>query len=216
MLRLYGFWRSSATYRVRIALGLKGLAFEYVPINLARDGGEQFSEAFRAVNPQSRVPALEAGGQVLLQSMAILEWLEETYPSPPLLPADPGGRARVRSLAQLIAADIQPLQNLAVTKYLREVLHADDAATGTWLVEWIGRGMSALEARLSAEPGTGRFCHGDAPTHADLCLVPQCHAARRFGVDPARYPTISRIEAACLELEAFRVAAPERQPDAPS
>jgi maleylacetoacetate isomerase len=215
MLTLYSFWRSSASYRVRIALNIKGLPYEYAAVNLARDGGEQFHTAFRALNPQSRVPALLADGQVLLQSISILEWLEEVHPAPPLLPKEPFARARVRSLAQIIAADIQPLQNIAVTKYLATEMGAGDEAVKTWLREWIGRGLTALEARLRSEPGTGRFCHGDSPTHADCCLVPQCYAARRFGVEPAGFPTIARIEAACFELEGFRAAAPERQPDAP-
>lgn len=216
MFRLYGFWRSSASYRVRIALALKGLPYDYVAVNLARNGGEQFQSAYRAINPQSRVPALQFDGQFLLQSMAILEWLDETHPLPPLLPEEPLARARVRSLAQIIAADIQPLQNVAVTNYLRRELGATDDTVRAWLGEWIGRGLAALEARLASEAGTGRLCHGDSPTHADCCLVPQCYAARRFGVDPAGFPAIARIEAACLELEAFRVAAPERQPDAPA
>jgi maleylacetoacetate isomerase len=216
MLALYSFWRSSASYRVRIALGLKSLPYDYHAVNLARGAGEQFDAAYREVNPQARVPALRSGGHVLLQSIAILEWLEEAHPVPALLPADPFARARVRSLAQLIAADIQPLQNISVTKYLREKLGAGDAAVTAWLREWIGRGLAAFEARLASEAGTGRFCHGDSPTHADCCLVPQLYAARRFGVDPTGYPTIARVEAVCLGLEAFRVAAPERQPDAPA
>jgi maleylacetoacetate isomerase len=216
MLTLYSFWRSSASYRVRIALGLKSLPYDYIAVNLARGAGEQFEAAYRAVNPQSRVPALQSDGHVLLQSIAILEWLEEAHPVPPLLPEGSFARARVRSLAQLIAADIQPLQNTSVTKYLRETLGADDDAVGAWLREWIGRGLTAFEARLASEDGTGLFCHGDSPTHADCCLVPQCYAARRFGVDPAGFPTIARVEAACLALEGFRAAAPELQPDAPA
>jgi maleylacetoacetate isomerase len=216
-LRLHGYWRSSAAYRVRLALAWKGLPYDYLPVNLARDGGEQFAADYVRLNPQSRVPTLEVDGAVLTQSMAILEWLEEEFPAAPrLLPDAPLARARVRSLAQLVVADIQPLQNTAVTRYLRERQQWPDEAVAAWLREWIGRGLRALEQRLAGEPATGRFCHGDAPTLADVCLVPQCYASRRFGVDVAAFPRIAAIEAACAELEPFRRALPELQPDAPS
>jgi maleylacetoacetate isomerase len=214
MLRLYGFWRSSATYRVRIALALKKLRYDYVPVHLARGGGEQFRTEFLQLNPQARVPTLEVDGAVLTQSMAILEWLEEAYPSPALLPVEPLSRARVRSLALVVVADIQPLQNTAVVKYLREHAGFGDREAGAWYEEWIGRGLRALETRLAADAATGRFCHADFPTLADVCLVPQCYAARRFAVDMTQFPVISRIERACNELAAFQAAAPERQPDA--
>lgn len=215
MIRLYSYWRSSAAYRVRIGLALKGLPYEYVPVHLLREGGEQFSAAFRGLNPQSRVPALALDGQLLTQSLAILEYLDETQPQPaPLLPAEPLARARIRSLALLIAADIQPLQNTSVARYLKERHAFTDADLADWLREWIGRGLGALEARLAAERETGQFCHGDTPTLADLCLVPQCYASRRFGVDPAQYPHIAAIEQACVALPAFQRAAPEMQPDA--
>jgi maleylacetoacetate isomerase len=215
-LRLHSYWRSSAAYRVRLALAWKGLPHEYLPVHLVRDGGEQFGPAYVRLNPQSRVPVLEVDGEVLTQSMAILEWLEEAFPAAPrLLPPDePLARARVRSLAQLIVADIQPLQNTAVTRYLREHHGWNDAQVGTWLQEWIGRGLRALEQRLAADPRTGRFCHGDSPTLADVCLVPQAYASRRFGVDLAAFPRIAAIDAACRELEPFQRAAPEQQPDA--
>jgi maleylacetoacetate isomerase len=214
-LRLHSYWRSSAAYRVRLALEYKGLAFDYLPVHLLRDGGEQFGAAYLQVNPQSRVPALEVDGEVLTQSMAILEWLDEQYPGTPrLLPGSALERARVRSLAQLVVADIQPLQNTAVVRYLRERHAFTDEQVRAWMGEWIGRGLRALEQRLQREPGTGRFCHGEVPTLADVCLVPQCYASRRFGVDPAQFPRIAAIDAACREIEAFQRAAPERQPDA--
>ena len=214
-LRLHSYWRSSAAYRVRIGLALKGIDYDYLPVHLVRGGGEQFEPGYVKLNPQSRVPVLEVDGAVLTQSMAILEWLEEAHPAAPrLLPDEPLGRARVRSLAQLIAADIQPLQNTAVTRYLRERHGWGDPEVGAWMQEWIGRGLRALEQRLAADGRDGRFCHGDAPTLADVCLVPQCYASRRFGVDLAAFPRIAAIDAACRELEPFQRAAPERQPDA--
>jgi maleylacetoacetate isomerase len=214
-LRLYSYWRSSASWRVRIALELKGLPYDYVAVHLVRDGGEQHGSNYRAVNPQGRVPTLEYGGVRITQSLAIIEWLEETHPEPALLPSDAAGRARVRSLAQIIASDIQPLQNLAVTQYLAGPMAMPEASVRQWLLEWIGRGMSALESRLAHDRDTGRYCHGDLPGMADACLVPQCYSAARFGADPGDYPTIARIHAACLELPAFARAAPDRQPDAP-
>jgi maleylacetoacetate isomerase len=214
MVTLYTYWRSSAAYRARIALNLKGL--EYTPkfVHLLRGGGEQFGPEYRAVNPQSRVPTLIDDGVTITQSLAIIEYLDERFREPPLLPRDPHGRARVRSLAQIIVCDVQPLQNTSVTRYLRSTLELDDAQVSAWLREWIGRGLDALEQRLATESGTGTFCHGDTPTLAECCLVPQCYASRRFGVDPGGYPTIARIEARCNALEAFTRAAPERQPDA--
>jgi maleylacetoacetate isomerase len=207
-LRLHHNAHSSASYRVRIALGLKALAWESVPVDLTRDGGEQYSAAYRALNPQSRVPTLEADGLVITQSIAILEWLEETFPAVPLMPADAAARARVRSLCQLIAADIQPLQNLSVANHISHALgHGDDGALA-WRIHWISRGLQALETRLATESATGRYCHGDTPTLADCCLVPQCYAARRFGVDVGTFPVIARIEAACLALPAVVAAGP--------
>ena len=213
-LRLYNYWRSSASYRVRIALELKGLSYEYLPVHLGQGGGEQFSAAYRALNPQSRVPALETPDGILTQSMAILEWLEETYPQPALLPRTPRERARVRAMAQILVSDVQPLQNMAVTRYLQESLHVDEAALKGWLREWIGRGLAALEDMLGREPMSGDFCVGTLPTIADLCLVPQCASARRFGVDPAGYPRIARIDKACSAIPSFQRAAPLEQPDA--
>ena len=211
---LHGFWRSSATYRVRIALGLKGVAADYRPVNITAGGQQQFSADYLRLNPEGRVPALEVDGQVLTQSWAILEWLEETYPQPALLPADAFGRARVRALAQLVVADIQPLQNLGPTHYLSAELGATPDQVAVWLKHWINRGLSAFEAQLARDAATGQFCHGASPTLADACLVPQCYAARRYGVDVVQFPNITRVEAACQALPAFQAAVPERQPDA--
>ena len=213
-LRLHSYWRSSAAFRVRIALQLKGVHYEYLPVHLVQGGGEQFTPAYRALNPQSRVPTLETPDGVLTQSMAIMEWLEESYPEPALLPRNPGARAQVRAMAQLLVSDIQPLQNVAVTRYLQAELHVDDAALKSWLREWIGRGLSALEQLLARTPTSGDFCLGAAPTLADVCLVPQCASSRRFGVDPAAFPRIARIEKACNAIPAFQRAAPDEQPDA--
>lgn len=214
-MRLWTYWRSSAAYRVRIALALKGLVPEQVPVHLVRDGGEQHADAYRAVHPQGLVPALEDEGRVLVQSLAILEYLEERHPEPPLLPRDPGARARVRGLAQLVACEIHPLNNLRVHAYLRDVLGQDEDARQAWYRHWVGLGLDALERLLAGSPETGRFCHGDAPTFADCCLVPQLYNARRFGCDLGGAPTVTRIEAACLALPAFDRARPEAQPDAP-
>jgi maleylacetoacetate isomerase len=215
-LRLYNYWRSSASYRVRIALELKGLSYEYLPVHLLAGGGQQFSPAYRALNPQSRVPALETPDGVLTQSMAIMEWLEETYAEPALLPRTARLRARVRALAQILIADVQPLQNQSVTAYLQRELRLDEAALKAWLRQWISRGLGAFEELLGQEPSRGDFCVGETPTLADVCLVPQCASARRFGVDPADYPRMARIERSCNAIAAFQRAAPARQPDAES
>jgi maleylpyruvate isomerase len=212
-LRLYSYWRSSASHRVRIALQLKGLEYEYVAVHLASDGGQQYSAAYRALNPQSRVPTLETPEGVLTQSVAIMEWLEETYPDPQLLPATPAARARVRAMAQLLVADVQPLQNVSVTNYLQEKLHLDEAAIDAWRRAWVGRGLAALEDMLERE-APGDFCVGARPTLADACLLPQCASAHRFGVDMSAYPRIARIEKACNAIGAFQRAAPAQQPDA--
>jgi maleylacetoacetate isomerase len=212
--RLYSYWRSTAAWRVRIALNLKGVAWESAPVHLLREGGEQRAPAFLALNPQGLVPALEIDGHVLTQSLAMIEYLDETRPQPPLLPSDPPGRARVRSLAQLVSADIHPLNNLRVLQQLRDRFGLDEAQRDAWYRHWVGEGLGALEARLAREPGTGRFCHGDTPGLADCCLVPQLYNARRYGCPLGEFPTILAIEAACLELDAFKAAAPDAQPDA--
>mgnify|MGYP000403814168 FL=1 len=214
-MKLYTYFRSSAAYRVRIALNLKGLAYEALPVHLLRGGGEQLQPAYRAVNPAALIPSLEDdNGATLTQSMAIIEYLDETHPAVPLLPADPLGRARVRALALTVACDIHPLGNLRVLKYLVHQLKVADEAKAEWSRHWIGEGFGALEAMLAASPETGRFCHGDTPTLADCCLAPQVFNALRFEVDMARYPTIARIHAACGELDAFIAAHPSKQPDA--
>lgn len=215
---LYSYFRSSAAYRVRIALELKGLKPEKRFVHLVKAGGHQHSLEYRALNPQGRVPFLidqTAQGEVRLsQSMAIIEYLEETHPEPALLPRDAAGRARVRALAQTVVADMQPLQNLVVTQYLERQLGVDEARRAAWIVHFNEAGLSALEAMLSRDSATGRFCHGDAPTIADCCLVPQLFSARRFGVDLKPFPTLTRIDAECQKLAAFQAAAPAAQPDA--
>lgn len=212
-LVLYGYWRSSAAYRVRIGLGLKGLAWQDRPVHLVRDGGEQHSAAHAARNPQQLVPVLEHDGVVLTQSLAILEYLDEAFPhTPALLPVDAAGRGRVRALAQLIACDVHPLGNLRVMQYLGRELAADEAARLAWTRHWMAEGFAAMQAMLAARPG--RFCHGDTPGMADCCLIPQLYNARRFNLDLGAYPQLLAVEQACLALPAFAAAAPEAQPDA--
>ncbi|AXA84734.1 maleylacetoacetate isomerase [Lysobacter oculi] len=213
-LTLYSYWRSSAAYRVRIGLNLKGLVYETRPVHLVRDGGEQHAEDYRALNPQELVPMLVDGERRITQSLAILEYLDEVFPKPALLPADARGRARVRSLAMLIACDIHPLNNLRVLQYLKRENALEQPAIDTWVLHWMREGFAAMEAMLADAPGTGTFCHGETPTIADCCLVPQLYNARRFALDLSPYPTLVRIDANCLALPAFDVARPESQPDA--
>lgn len=213
MTTLYGYFRSSAAYRVRIALNIKGLDYDQAPVNLVK--GEQRAEANLARNPQGLVPVLEtAGGTQLTQSLAICEYLDETHPEPPLLPVDAEGRARVRVLAQVVACEIHPLNNLKVLKYLVHELKVDEEAKLAWYRHWIAQGFDALEAMLTSEAGTGDFCHSNAPSLADICLVPQVYNAERFECDLTAYPRIRRITERCRALEAFAKAAPEAQPDA--
>lgn len=210
---LHSFWRSSTTMRVRAALALKGLPFALETHDFRQDA--QRAPAYLARNPQGLVPTLTlACGTDIPQSLAILEWLEETHPEPPLLPPDPRGRARVRGIAHAVALDVHPLNNLRVLTRLRAQFGADDAAVAGWFCHWVATGFEAVEARLAREPGTGRFCHGDAPTMADLCLAAQSVNNRRFEVDETPYPTIRRIVAECLALPAFEGALPASQPDA--
>ncbi len=215
-LKLYSYWRSSAAYRVRIGLNLKGLSYDTEPVHLVRDGGEQHMPAFRDANPQGLVPVLTHGSRTFRQSMAILEYLEEAWPAPPLLPSESRDRARVRALAQAVACEIHPLNNLRVLQHLEGEMGVSQEGRDAWVRHWVEEGFEAIEAMLVDHPSTGRFCEGDTPGLADCCLVPQVYNARRFKVDMAPFPTIARIEAACLALPAFDAARPERQPDAPS
>lgn len=214
-LVLYSYWRSSAALRVRIALNLKGLHYETRAVHLVRDGGEQHSPAYAAVNPQELVPTLVDGDKVMTQSMAIVEYLDEIHPQPALLPADAAGRARVRALAQIIGCDVHPIGNLRVLQRIGTQFGADDEQKGSWMRHWIATGFHALEAMLANNRDTGRYCHGDTPGLADLCLIPQVYNARRWKMTLEEYPTIVRIDAACGELDAFKAAMPEQQPDAP-
>ena len=215
-LKLYSFWRSSAAYRIRIALNLKGLAYELVPVNLAKDGGEQHSESFHEINPQELVPVLSHGGRLIRQTIAIIEYLEEAFDGPRLLPTTARERARARGIAQLIACDIHPLNNLRVMQYLEREFGTPQLEREQWMRHWISTGFAALEEILAGSPSTGEFCEGDMPSIADICLVPQVYNAKRFAVDLAPYPTIRRIADLCLTLEAFQNARPENQPDAPA
>jgi maleylpyruvate isomerase len=210
-MKLYGFFRSSASYRVRIALNLKGLDYEQASIRLAK--GEQYQPEFSAISPQNLVPVLEHDGLRLYQSPAIIEYLEEVYPDPPLLPKDPAGRARARSLALISACEIHPLNNTRVLNYLSETLNLSEERKTQWYHHWITIGFGALEKRLG-EKETGKFCHGDTPGIADICLVPQVANANRFKVNLSAFPTILRINDRCLTLEPFRKAMPANQPDA--
>ncbi len=212
-MKLIGYFRSSAAYRVRIALNLKGIEVQHESRHLRK--GEQAAPDYAALNPQKLVPALVLdNGEVLTQSLAIIEYLDETHPEPPLLPRQPVGRARVRALSLIVAADVHPIQNLRVMAYLRKKLDQTEEGAFAWSRHWIETGFDAYEASVADHPATGRFSHGDVPTVADLCLVPQVFNAGRFKVDMARYPTIQRIYRACMELPAFDAAQPAKQPDA--
>jgi maleylacetoacetate isomerase/maleylpyruvate isomerase len=213
-MKLYTYFRSSAAYRVRIALNLKGLPYEAVPVHLVRDGGQQKKPEYREKSPLGIVPALETESGVLTQSMAIIEWLEESHPQVPLLPADADGRARVRAIAQTIACEIHPLNNLRVLSYLTKTLGISEEQKNNWYRHWINEGLAAVEKLLANDPRTGTFCHGETPGLADCCLVPQIFNARRFNCSLDAYPTIQRIVAACESLEAFQQASPGSQPDA--
>jgi maleylacetoacetate isomerase len=210
-VQLYNYFRSSAAFRVRIALNLKGIHYASIPIHLTKDGGKQFEPAFRAINPQMRVPALKLDdGTTLVQSLAIIEYLDETVPQPPLLPKDPVARAQARAVSQIIACDIHPLDNTSPLTYLRKQMKQDEASVNAWYQHWVITGLDAIEAML---PG-GTYAFGNQVTLADICIVPQLYNARRFKVDLAKYPKITAADAACQKLPAFEQAKPENQPDA--
>ena len=214
MMTLYGYFRSSTSYRTRIAMNLKGLDYDYIAVNLAQD--EQLKNEFLALNPQGLVPVLQADDLLLFQSPAILEWLEEVYPENPLLPKDAAGRMQVRALSAMIGCDIHPLNNRRVLQYLRNELSVDEAEVIKWCNRWISEGFAALEKRLVADKTRGKFCYGDSPTSADCYLIPQVSSARRFEVDLNPYPNIVQIDAHCHTLKAFSDADPMQQPDAPN
>ena len=211
-MKLHTYFRSSAAFRVRIALNLKGLAYDPAFVHLAR--GEHRAPGYAALNPQALVPTLEDAGKLLTQSLAIIEYLDETHPEHPLLPRDAPGRARVRSLALLIACEIHPLNNLRVLQHLKRALGQNEEQVNGWYRHWIADGLARFEADLANAPGTGRYCHGDAPTMADCCLVPQIFNARRYQCDTAPYPETMRVFAECMKLDAFDRAQPSKQPDA--
>jgi maleylacetoacetate isomerase len=213
-VKLYTYFRSSAAFRVRIALNLKGIAYDAVAVHLVKHGGEQLQAAYRAVNPSALVPSLQDGELTLSQSMAIIEYLDETHPEVPLLPSDPAGRARVRAISQMIACDIHPIDNLRVLRYLVQKLGVSEDGKNEWYRHWVREGFAGLEAHLARDAATGRYCHGESPTMADCVLVPQVFNAQRLDVDLTPYPNIARIHGACMELPAFQDAHPSKQPDA--
>ncbi len=211
-MKVYNYFRSGTSHRLRIVLNLKGLDWDYVAVDLRSEA--HFDAAFKALNPQGFVPTLVDGDLVLTQSPAIIEWLEERYPTPPLLPANANDRARVRAMAALVGCDIHPLNNRRVLEYLRHTMHCDEAAVLAWCGEWINSGFSALEQMLASDTTRGEFCFGQQPTVADAYLVAQVESARRFKVDVSAYPHICAVDQACAALPAFTSAAPNRQPDA--
>ena len=213
-MKLYTFFRSSASYRVRIALNLKKISYEQAPIHLRRGGGEQLMPAYTQINPQALVPTLEDGGKFFTQSLAIIEYLEEKYPQPPLLPSDPAEKALVRSMAMIIACEVHPIQNLRVLNHVKTEYGQTDEQVNRWAQHWIDLGLSALEQTIVGQNQRGKFCYGETPTLADICLVPQLGNARRYGCDLAKYPQILAIEKNCMGISAFADAAPEKQPDA--
>lgn len=213
-MRLYTYFRSSAAYRVRIALGLKQLKWESVPIHLVRDGGQHHTDNYKALNPTGLVPTFQDGDITLTQSLAIIEYLEEKYPAVPLLPGDAVARAHIRVLAQSIACDLHPINNLRILKYLENTLHLNAEQRKSWYVHWISVGLEAFERQLAVYDQKGDFCYGDAPTLADLCLVPQVYNANRFGYSVAHLPRVAKAVHACSQLPAFIQAEPANQPDA--
>ena len=214
MLKLYSYFRSSASYRVRIALQLKGLPYEYLPVHLLRDGGQQLQPAYRALNPDALVPTLLDDDHILIQSVAMVEYLDETHPEPPLLPGSALDRAHIRALALEVACEIHPLNNLRVLKYLKHTLGVAEEAKDAWYRHWVELGFESVNTNLVRSGKAGRFCFGDTPTLADICLVPQVFNAQRFNIDVARYPAIAKVFDACMALPAFQQAEPKAQPDA--
>ena len=212
-MKLYTFFRGSSPFRLRIALNLKGLPYEAIPVHLGK--GEHRKSEFGAVNPQQLLPALVLDdGHVLNQSLAIIEYLDEVHPNPPLIPKEPKARARVRSLSLLVACEIHPLNNTRTLAYLRKQMGQNEEQVNAWYRHWVADGLAKLEAEMTRGPGAGKFSHGDAPTMADCCLVPQIFNAQRFNCDLASYPTLMRVYAECMKLEAFDRAQPSKQPDA--
>jgi len=213
-MKLYTYFRSSAAYRVRIALNLKGLAYDAVPVHLLRGGGEQLQDEYVKLNPSGLVPTFQDDYITLTQSMAILEYLEDEHPQVPLLPKDAAGRARVRELAQIVACDIHPVNNLRVLRYLVDDLGLSEEVKTQWYRHWLTGGLEVLEKHIARDPSAGPLCHGYLPTIADCCLVPQVFNALRHGIDISAYPNIARINAACVDMPAFVAAHPSNQPDA--
>jgi maleylacetoacetate isomerase/maleylpyruvate isomerase len=213
-MKLYSYFRSSASFRVRIALALKGLDYDYAPVHLLQGGGQQFTAEFKAMNPAALVPVLDDDGTLLKQSLAIIEYLEETRPEPPLLPGDAAGRARVRAIALSIACEIHPLNNLRVLGYLNKTLGVAEEQRNAWYRHWVETGLATVEAMLAGDPRTGSCCHGDRPTLADVLLVPQIFNAQRFDCRLDHVPTVMRIHQHCLALPAFAESVPALQPDA--
>jgi maleylpyruvate isomerase len=212
-MQLHNFFRSGTSHRLRIALNLKRIGYEYIAVDLRRE--QHLNAAFKALNPQGLVPVLIDNDHTLIQSPAIIEWLEERYPEPPLLPADAYDRARVRALAAIVSCDIHPINNRRILEYLRRQFGCNEASVEEWCRKWITDGFDTLENLLAADTSRRGFCHGDAPTLADVYLVPQVESARRFNADLSAYPNIVAVDRKCSELEAFRLAAPNLQPDAP-
>ncbi|ERL55132.1 maleylacetoacetate isomerase [Psychrobacter aquaticus] len=212
-MKLYSYFRSSTSYRTRIAMNLKGLEYDYVAVNLAQD--EQLNAAFKSINPQGLVPVLQSDDLLLYQSPAILEWLEEVYPENPLLPKDAIGRMHVRAISAMIGCDMHPINNRRILQYLRNELSVDEDDVMVWCNRWISEGFEALETRLAEDKNRGKFCYGNHPTFADCYLIPQVSSARRFKVDLNPYPNIVEIDTYCRKLKAFADADPMMQPDAP-
>ncbi|MCF8178151.1 MAG: maleylacetoacetate isomerase [Sulfuritalea sp.] len=213
-MKLYSYFRSSASFRVRIALALKGLNYDYLAVHLVKGGGEQFATAFKSLNSAALVPVLDDDGTILTQSLAIVEYLDETHPQVPLLPSDAAGRARARSIALAIACEIHPLNNLRVLTYLSKTLGISDEQKNTWYRHWVETGLAAVESMLRDNVDTGMYCHGDTPGLADICLIPQIFNAQRFNSRLDHVPTIMRIHETCMRLPAFADSVPLNQPDA--